>query len=119
MEGPMANHSPQPDRVPRLLARVLAAAGVFLVLASYAAPASAHDNLGGDEFSMAIAIFIVGMALVIGAGLGILWAVRTGQFSDVERAKYTMLENADDLDDLPIVPPVAPRRLQGGHHAAK
>ncbi|HMA38163.1 MAG TPA: cbb3-type cytochrome oxidase assembly protein [Chloroflexia bacterium] len=86
------------------LARGLAAVGMFLLLLSNATPAAAHDNLGGDEMSMAIAIFIVGCMTIVGAALAILWGIKTGQFSDVERAKYTMLENADDLDDLPQPP---------------
>ncbi|HUS14230.1 MAG TPA: cbb3-type cytochrome oxidase assembly protein [Chloroflexia bacterium] len=94
------------------------AAGLFLVLGSIASPAFAHDNLGGDELAMAMIIFTIGMTLVAGAALGVLWAFRSGQFNDVESAKYTMLENADDLDDLPIVGSVAaPARLHGGRHA--
>lgn len=81
--------------------RALLALGLLLVLGSVAGPAHAHDNLGGDEMSMAIAIFLAGMVTMAGAALALVWAVRTGQFSNVEQAKYTMLDNADDLDDLP------------------
>jgi nitrogen fixation-related uncharacterized protein len=102
-----------------LLARALAAAGVWLVLTSVASPVFAHDNLGGDEFSMAYTIFIVGVVLVAGATLAVIWAARTGQFKDVERAKYDMLKNAEDLDDLPVYPEPRPVRLEGGRHASK
>ncbi len=103
-----------------LLWRGLLVCGVLLLGLSLAAPAAAHDNLGGDEMSMAIAIFIAGMVTVIGACLALVWAVRSGQFSNIEQAKYTMLEDADDLDALPEVapPPRAPRPAQGGSHAA-
>ena len=107
------------ELVASLLARALTAAGLWLVLASAASPAFAHDNLGGDEFSMAYTIFIVGVVLVAGASLAVIWAVRTGQFKDVERAKYDMLKNADDLDDLPVYPEPRPVRLEGGRHASK
>jgi cbb3-type cytochrome oxidase maturation protein len=107
------------ERAASRLARGLAAAGIWLVLASAASPVFAHDNLGGDEFSMAYTIFIVGVVLVAGASLAVLWAARTGQFKDVERAKYDMLKNADDLDDLPVYPDPRPVRLEGGRHASK
>ena len=76
---------------------------------------------------MAIAIFLAGMVTVAGAAIALVWAIRTGQFSDVESAKYAMLDQADDLDSLPAAPdshaaprpPAAPARLQGGSHAAK
>ena len=104
----------------RAVGRGLLALGVFLVLLSVAPPAAAHDNLGGDEMSMAIAIFIAGLVTIAGAIFGLLWAAKTGQFNNVEQAKYAMLENAEDLDDLPVVGPGGlPARLQGDHHAAK
>ena len=102
------------------LAQGAAGVGTFLVLLSQATPAAAHDNLGGDEMSMAIAIFLTGCVLIAGASLAVLWAWRSGQFSNVEQAKYDMLKNAEDLDDLPfIVAPEPPARPQGGSHAAK
>ena len=109
------------------LACLLLALGVFLVLGSAAPPALAHDNLGGDEMSMAIAIFLAGMVTIAGAALALVWAIRTGQFSDIESVKYSMLDSADDLESLPGPddpvpaprPPAAPARLQGGSHAAK
>ncbi len=104
----------------KILWRGLTSLGIFLLLSSVAAPAFAHDNLGGDEMSMAITIFIAGVITIVGAVLAGIWAWRNGQFNDVEQVKYTMLENADDLDDLPAGPGlVRPARMQGGSHAAK
>ncbi len=104
----------------KILRRGLTSLGIFLLLGSVAAPAFAHDNLGGDEMSMAITIFIAGMITIVGALLAGIWAWKNGQFDDVEQVKYTMLENADDLDDLPVGPGVPrPARVQGGSHAAK
>jgi hypothetical protein len=118
----MNNNRPQSwaGRVPARLAPLAAGVGTFLVLLSQATPAAAHDNLGGDEMSMAIAIFIAGCVLIAGASLAVLWAWRGGQFNNVEQAKYDMLKNAEDLDDLlPFAAPEPPARPQGGTHAAK
>jgi cbb3-type cytochrome oxidase maturation protein len=101
------------------LARSGLALGMLLVSLSVAGPAYAHDNLGGDEMSMAVTIFLAGMVTIVGAALAMWWAYRSGQFNNVEGPKYTMLENAPDLDNLPIEPEsagnYAPRA--GGHHA--
>jgi hypothetical protein len=118
----MNDNRSQPRRavVPAGLAQGAAGAGTFLVLLSQATPAAAHDNLGGDEMSMAITIFITGCVLIAGASLAVLFAWRGGQFSNVEQAKYDMLKNAEDLDDLPIFTPAdPPAGLQGESHAAK
>jgi nitrogen fixation-related uncharacterized protein len=115
----MNDNRSQPRRavVPARLAQGAAGAGTFLVLLSQATPAAAHDNLGGDEMSMAITIFITGCVLIAGASLAVLWAWRNGQFSNVEQAKFDMLKNAEDLDDLPAFAAATPP--QGGSHAAK
>ena|SRR5690349_10201416 len=110
----------RPSVILARMAQVAAGAGTFLVLLSQATPAAAHDNLGGDEMSMAITIFITGCVLIVGASLAVLWAWRTGQFSNVEQAKYDMLKNAEDLDDLlAFAAPEPPARPQGGSHAAQ
>ncbi len=76
------------------------AVAAVLVWAVLAQPTDAHDNLGGDELAMSYAMFAFSVAIAVTGGLTILWAVRTGQFHNIEEAKYTMLENAPDLDDL-------------------
>ncbi len=118
----MSNNRSQPRwaGVSARLAQGAAGLGTFLVLLSQATPAAAHDNLGGDEMSMALTIFITGCVLITGAAIAVFWAWRTGQFNNVEQAKYDMLKNAEDLDDLPFfVAPEPPARPQGGSHAAK
>ncbi|MDQ2806138.1 MAG: cbb3-type cytochrome oxidase assembly protein CcoS [Chloroflexota bacterium] len=85
-------------------ARLGLACGLLGVLMSLGAPAYAHDNLGGDEMSMALTIFLAGMVTMVGAALAMWWAYRAGQFSNIEEAKYRMLDDAPDLDLLPVHP---------------
>lgn len=87
-------------RLRRWLRWVGLAALALLVWAVLAQPTDAHDNLGGDELSMSYAMFAFSVAIAVTGALTIVWAVRSGQFHNVEEAKYTMLENAPDLDDL-------------------
>lgn len=79
--------------------RLLWGLGAFLLVAM-PVQAFAHDNVGDDELAVAnwmlIAAFV---AIVIGAFMG-LWAYRTGQFSNVEESKYTMLDTAEDFDSI-------------------
>src|SRR5437870_3163305 len=77
------------------------ALGTLGLLALLARPAYAHDNLGGDETSMALAMFIFALVIAMTGAFCLWWAWRTGQFRNVEEAKYAMLENAPDLDALP------------------
>jgi cbb3-type cytochrome oxidase maturation protein len=81
----------------RWVGLAVTAAFVWAVLAQ---PTDAHDNLGGDELAMSYAMFAFAIAIAVTGALTILWAARSGQFRDVEGPKYTMLENAPDLDDL-------------------
>ena len=77
---------------------ISAAAGILLALVP--ASAFAHDNVGGDELAAANWM-LVGAILTIVLGLiwGV-WAVRAGQFSNVEESKYRMLELAEDFDAI-------------------
>jgi nitrogen fixation-related uncharacterized protein len=61
-------------------------------------PAFAHDNVGGDE--LAVANWMLISALVVAAMgiVAIIWAVRAGQFTNVEASKYSMIELSDDYD---------------------
>jgi cbb3-type cytochrome oxidase maturation protein len=76
------------------------AVAAVLVWAVLAQPTDAHDNLGGDELAMSYAMFAFAVAIAVTGALTIVWAARSGQFRDVEGPKYSMLENAPDLDDL-------------------
>ena len=93
-----------------LLGRGAAVLGVVLALAVLARPALAHDNLGGDELAMAFWMFAFAIAIAFTGVCCLWWAFRTGQFTNVEEAKYRMLENAPDLDEL-LAP--APRPTSG------
>src|SRR4051794_2950065 len=85
----------------KFVQRAGAALLTFAALAALATPAFAHDNLGGDETSMALAMFMFATAIAATGAFCIWWAWRTGQFRNIEEAKYAMLENAPDLDLLP------------------
>jgi nitrogen fixation-related uncharacterized protein len=96
-------------RLQSLLRRGGTAAVVSLALLAVARPALAHDNLGGDELSMAFWMFAFSVGIAMTGVFALYIAVRSGQFSQIEEAKYRILDNAPDLDDLaPAVPPAAP-----------
>ena len=81
------------------MARIVLVIGA-LALALAPSPAWAHDNLGGDELAVANWMLVGAMITIV---LGILWgvwAIKTGQFTNVEASKYTMLENAEDYDAI-------------------
>ena len=83
----------------RAAARIVLAIGA-LALALAPTPAWAHDNLGGDELAVANWMLVGAMITI---ALGILWgvwAIKTGQFTNVESSKYAMLENAEDYDAI-------------------
>ena len=76
---------------------------VMLLLVAFATPALAHDGVGGDELAAADAMLQVAMVFFVLTGLGIIWAVRNGEFRDPEGTKYDMLNTAlvdDDGQDL-------------------
>jgi cbb3-type cytochrome oxidase maturation protein len=86
-------------RAKAIMVKALALVSGLLLLMT-PSPAFAHDNVGGDE--LAVANWMLISALVV-AGLGalaLIWAVRAGQFSNVEESKFTMLETADDYDSI-------------------
>jgi cbb3-type cytochrome oxidase maturation protein len=88
-----------------LLGRGGGVLGVALAMLALASPAFAHDNLGGDELAMAFWMFSFSVAIALTGGFCLWWAARTGQFRNIEEAKYRMLEDAPDLDDLPAPEP--------------
>lgn len=83
----------------RLMARIVQVTGAAL-LSLVPSVASAHDNLGGDELAVANWMLIGALVtVVIGIFWGV-WALKSGQFSNIESSKYTMLENAEDYDAI-------------------
>jgi nitrogen fixation-related uncharacterized protein len=71
----------------------------LLVLAAPAI-ASAHDAIGDDELAVANWMLVGAMFSVV---LGLLfgyWAFRSGQFSNVEESKFTMLDMAEDYEAI-------------------
>ena len=87
-------------RVLLLVGRGAAVLGTVLIGIVLARPALAHDNLGGDELAMAFWMFAFSVAIAFTGACCLWWASRTGQFTNIEEAKYRMLENAPDLDDM-------------------
>ena len=83
-----------------LVGRIAAVLGVVVAVAVLARPALAHDNLGGDELAMAFWMFSFAVAIALTGVCCLWWAARTGQFTNIEEAKYRMLENAPDLDEM-------------------
>ena len=49
-----------------------------------------------------IILIILSLCIGIGIWLVFIWAVKKGEFDDIERPKYRML---DDDDEGPILPP--------------
>jgi hypothetical protein len=84
-------------RLKMRLMRILVGLGGFM-LAVAPGTAFAHDNLGGDELAVANWMLIGAMITIVIGVLWGLWAVRTGQFNNIEESKFTMLDNAEDFD---------------------
>ncbi|HET6314762.1 MAG TPA: hypothetical protein VFH60_13080 [Chloroflexia bacterium] len=62
--------------------------------------ASAHEAIGDDELAVANWMLVGAMFSVV---LGLLfgyWAFRSGQFSNVEESKFTMLDMAEDYEAI-------------------
>ena len=81
------------------LIRILFALGVFMLVMA-PSTASAHDNLGGDELAVANWMLIAAIVTIVIAALAGLWAYKSGQFSNVEESKYSMLDRAEDFDEV-------------------
>lgn len=60
----------------------------------------AHENVGDDELAVANWMLVGAMVtIVMGVFMGV-WAIRSGQFNNVEESKYTMLDTAEDYDSI-------------------
>src|SRR5215210_9344800 len=81
------------------LMKVLLGLGAFL-LAAVPAPALAHDNLGGDELAVANYMLIGAMVTIVMGILAGVWAMRAGQFNNVEESKYRMIELSEDYEAI-------------------
>ena len=62
--------------------------------------AFAHDNLGGDELAVANWMLIAAVFVALLGALAMIWAAMSGQFSNIEDSKYTMLDTAEDFDAI-------------------
>src|SRR4051794_13009962 len=80
----------------RLMRLLVGAGGLMLTMAP--GTAFAHDNLGGDELAVANWMLVGAMVTVVIGLMWGLWAIRSGQFSNIEESKFTMLDNSEDFD---------------------
>ncbi|HYP40284.1 MAG TPA: hypothetical protein VEX13_07965 [Chloroflexia bacterium] len=81
------------------LMRVLLGVGAFL-LVSAPSTALAHDNLGGDELAAANWMLVGALVTILMGIIAGYWAIRAGQFNNVEESKYTMLDASEDFDAI-------------------
>ena len=82
-----------------LLSKALLVIAALLIAAS-PTQAFAHENVGGDELAAANWMLLGALVVAVTGVLAGIWAWRSGQFSNIEESKYTMLELADDYDAI-------------------
>jgi nitrogen fixation-related uncharacterized protein len=82
-------------RIGRILFVLGTAAAVLAPTSAFA-----HDNLGGDELAVANWMLIAAVFVAMLGGLAMVWAAMSGQFSNIEDSKYTMLDTAEDFDAI-------------------
>ena len=73
----------------RMMRLLLGLGGLLAV----AAPSSAmaHDNLGGDELAATNWMLIGAIAVIVMGLLAGIWALRDGQFTNIEDIKNTFM----------------------------
>lgn len=81
------------------LMRILVGLGGFMLTVA-PGTALAHDNLGGDELATANWMLVGAMITIVLGILAGVWAAKSGQFSNIEESKFTMLETAEDYDAI-------------------
>ncbi len=79
--------------------RILLGLGCALLL-FVPSTALAHDNLGGDELAATWWMLVAAVVVIVMGILAGIWALRDGQFSNIEDSKYRMIEIADDYDAI-------------------
>ncbi len=79
--------------------RILLGLGCALLL-FMPSTALAHDNLGGDELAASWWMLVAAIVVIVMGLLAGIWALRDGQFSNIEDSKYRMIEIADDYDAI-------------------
>ena len=82
----------------RLMRLLIGLGGALLLLSP--SNAFAHDNLGGDELATANWMLVGAMVTIVIGLLWGLWAINSGQFSNIEESKFTMLDNSEDFDTV-------------------
>src|SRR5262245_52433476 len=82
----------------RLMRVLVGLGGAMLVVAP--SSAMAHENVGGDELAATNWMLIGAMVVILMGLLAGLWAIRSGQFNNVEESKYRMIELSEDYDSV-------------------
>jgi nitrogen fixation-related uncharacterized protein len=79
--------------------RILVGLGGFMLMIA-PGTAFAHDNLGGDELAVANWMLVGAMITIVLGILAGVWAIKSGQFSNIEQSKFSMLDTAEDYDAI-------------------
>jgi nitrogen fixation-related uncharacterized protein len=82
----------------KLMRIVWVAAGLLVALAPTSA--LAHENVGGDELAVANWMLVGAIITIVMGIIAGVWAIRTGQFNNVEESKFTMLATAENYDAI-------------------
>lgn len=96
---------------------IAAVAGLLLALVP--ASALAHDNVGGDELAAANWMLIGAIITIVIGLIWAVWALRAGQFDNVEQSKYRMLELSEDFDAIMAEADARERAAREAEAAAK
>ncbi len=82
----------------RLVRLFIGAGGMLLALSP--GMASAHDALGGDELVVANWMLIGAMVTIMIGLIAALWGFKSGQFTNIEESKYSMIDTSEDFDAI-------------------
>ena len=92
------NRKARTDMTPKVrMMRLLLGLGGLLAVAAPSS-AMAHDNLGGDELAATNWMLIGAIAVIVMGLLAGIWALRDGQFTNIEDIKYRMIDLSEDYD---------------------
>lgn len=71
-----------------------------ILLVAMPVQAFAHDSIGDDELAVSNWMLVAAIVTIVMGGLMGLWAIKSGQFNNVEQSKFNMLDTAEDFDTI-------------------